>query len=134
MTEAELEAIRLKRNTGNPFAQHVGIETVRIGEGEADCVVDLRPEHLNLMGNVHGGVPLALADVATGAAAAGCGVNAVTSSGSYHFLRAVRGSSQLRAHAHVVKCGASLIVCDVELYDDADALVGKGTFELFVLA
>ena len=134
MTEAELEAIRLKRNTGNPFAQHLGIETVRLAEGEADTVMPLKPEHLNLLGTVHGGVLLTLADVATGTAAASYGIMDTTSSGEYHFLRAVRGSSSLRAHAHVVKRGASLIVCGVELYDDADALVGTGTFTLFVLS
>ena len=46
------------------FAKLLGVELLAAAEGSARLKFDPRPEHLNGLGGVHGGVIFALADIA----------------------------------------------------------------------
>lgn len=52
----------------HPFAEHLGLTIVRREAGLSTCTLDVRPEHLNPHGVVHGAVLFALADTGMGAA------------------------------------------------------------------
>ena len=51
-----------------PFAALLGVHRTAMADGRARFELDLRPEHLNPHGVVHGGVVYALADYAMGGA------------------------------------------------------------------
>ena len=45
-----------------PFLRHLGLELVDCGPGKALMRLQIRPEHLNYMGTLHGGVTCSLID------------------------------------------------------------------------
>ena len=122
------------RNQANPFAQYVGIVTTKIEKGYAEVELELRPEHLNSVGIIHGGVMLTLADVVTGSATLSYGYHAVTSSGEYHYLYPGAGLEKVTAVARCIKSGKTLMVFDVEVYGKEGKVLGKGTFTTYRLA
>ena len=122
------------RNKANPFAQYVGIVTTKIEEGYAEVELELRPEHLNSVGIIHGGVMLTLADVVTGSATLSFGYHAVTASGEYHYLAPGAGLEKVTAAARCIKNGKTLMVFDVEVYGKEGKILGKGTFTTYRLA
>lgn len=122
------------RNRANPFAQFVGIVTTKIEKGYAEAELELRPEHLNSSGIIHGGVMLTLADVVTGSATVSFGYQAVTSSGEYHYLAPGKGLEKVTATARCLKSGRTLMVFDVEVHGKEGKVLGKGTFTTYRLA
>jgi uncharacterized protein (TIGR00369 family) len=52
-----------------PFVELLGIELLRMADGEAELRFDPRPEHLNSFAVVHGGASMTLLDVAMAHAA-----------------------------------------------------------------
>jgi uncharacterized protein (TIGR00369 family) len=51
-----------------PFDALLGTRPVRVADGEAEMLLELRPEHCNRRGVAHGGVVSALLDTSLGAA------------------------------------------------------------------
>lgn len=85
MSEQYLEkAARIIRS--DPYAAHLGIEFVLIEEGHAVSRMELRDEHLNFMGLVHGGAIFSLADATFGAAANSNGTKAMAIHVSIDYL------------------------------------------------
>lgn len=121
------------RNRENPFAAYIGIKTTKIQDGYAEAELTLRPEHMNPVNVVHGGCLYTLADVVTGSAAASLGTQTVTVSGTYHYLTSAKDTTKLKACAKCLKRGKTLVTFDVEIKDDNDSLIGKGTFTSFRL-
>jgi uncharacterized protein (TIGR00369 family) len=62
-----LETVRERAEQGR-FNAWMGMRLERLSTGEAELALEVRPEHLNLMGALHGGVISSLADTATGVA------------------------------------------------------------------
>lgn len=121
------------RDQENPFSVFLGIKTTKIEEGYAEVELKLRPEYLNPTKGIHGGCLYTLGDVASGAAAASFGTKAVTVSGEYHYLAAAKNTEKVKACAKCIKRGKTLVFFDVELTDDQNNLVGKGTFVYYRL-
>ncbi len=65
------EMIRKRISDTVPFAKHIGVEIVSVGDGMSECNVQLKPELLNHIGSAHAGVIFTLAETASGGAMGG---------------------------------------------------------------
>lgn len=116
------------RNTTNPFTRYVGIEITDISEGSASATMAVSDKHLNPGGSVHGGCLFTLADTVGGAAASSYGRHITTVNSDFHFLRAGLHTSYLTGKAKEIKHGKRLMVFEITIYDDKDALLAEGIF------
>lgn len=117
----------------NPFAKLLGIRIEDASEGYCKGSLEITKDFTNPIGSVHGGVLYTLADVMSGTAAATTGYTWTTTSGEYHYLRAGLNTEKIYAEARVIKAGKKLAVFDVEVTDQSDAVLGRGTFTFYNL-
>jgi acyl-CoA thioesterase len=115
------------------FGSMVGLRHTKVAEGTAEAEIPIRPEYINLQGTVHGGVLLTLADVTGGTAACSYGHIVATVDNSYHFLRAGKDVTLLKAKANVIKAGRKIMVFDVSVCDQDEILLGEGLFSYMPL-
>jgi acyl-CoA thioesterase len=66
-----------ERLEDDPFARHLGIRVLELGEGFAKLEMEIGPQMSNFMGSIHGGAIFALADHAFAAASNSHGIPAV---------------------------------------------------------
>lgn len=117
-------------NENSGFNKHCGITCVQVEEGFSEVELPIRPECLNPGKTVHGGLLFSLGDTAAGVAAISHGVSCVTLSGNFNYLLPGTGT-KLRAFAREVRHGRTTGVYDVEIFDDAQKLVAKGTYTMY---
>lgn len=86
----------------DPFANGLGVELVEIEPGRAKFRLELRPDHLNLFGMVHGAVVFGLADAAFAAASNSFGTKAVAMSVGIDFVAAADPGGELVSEARQV--------------------------------
>jgi len=116
-----------------PFADTLGLELLKFEDGEAEVAVTLRPELTNSWEVAHGGVTMALLDVAMAHAArtpapAGEGPppsSVVTLEMKTSFMRP--GLGRLHAKARRLHATASLAFCEGSVFDEKGALVAHAT-------
>jgi acyl-coenzyme A thioesterase PaaI-like protein len=65
------DLILTDRRQAVPFARHVGVELLTMGDGEASAQLAKRPEGLNHIATHHAGALFTLVEAASGAAMAG---------------------------------------------------------------
>jgi len=116
-----------------PFAEFLGIRIATLEPGAARLQLTLRPELLNSHHGAHGGVIMALADVALAVAAIardGTAKGAYTVDLSVSFLG--QGQGTLVAEGRCLRLGKSLAFSEGEVRDEQGELVAKamGTFKL----
>jgi uncharacterized protein (TIGR00369 family) len=116
-----------------PFGELLGIVVTHREAGRARLEVELRPELLNSMHDAHGGVVMALADVALAVAAMpleGPARGAITVDLSVTFVGPGRG--RLVAEGRCLRAGKELAFSEGEVRDAGGNLVAKalGTFKL----
>jgi uncharacterized protein (TIGR00369 family) len=112
-----------------------GMRLERVAEGEVDVALELRPEHRNLVGTVHGGVIATLADTAIGLAyrtVLAEGTRHVTSQLSVTFLAPAREGT-LVARGVVVKRGKRSGYGEADVVDGAGALLARASALFAVL-
>lgn len=119
------------RRANNRFGNYVGVEVVDTREGYARCELEIREDHMNPLGSVHGGCLYTLADMAGGTASATYGTIAPTLSGEMHFLSAASGVKKLIAEANVIKCGRTVRVMNIRITDETDRLIATAVFSFF---
>ena len=98
-----------------PFSVVVGAELARLGDGQAELRIPIRPDLCHQGGFVHGGVICYAADNAmTFAAGSLLGTGVVTAGLSVEYMRPAAGDA-LIARATVVHAGRNRVVarCDV---------------------
>ncbi|HUN91335.1 MAG TPA: PaaI family thioesterase [Burkholderiaceae bacterium] len=114
----------------------LGVEVERVGEGASELSLSLREEHENSWGVAHGGVIMALLDVAMARAgrslAEGEGrpsLSTVTVEMKTTFFRPARG--RLLARGRVLHRSTTMTYCEGEIVDDAGQVFAKasGTFK-----
>ncbi|GAB2827273.1 PaaI family thioesterase [Actinocorallia aurea] len=121
-----------------PFSKLIGTRIVAFGDGEAVLELDIRDDHRQQNGLVHGGLLSYLADNAlTFAAGAEVGGNVLTSGFTIDYLRpAVTGT--LRAEGRVVRAGRTRIVTRCEIFtlppDSTPALCAVAQGDIAVLS
>ena len=116
-----------------PFAEFLGIRIATLEPGAARLQLTLRPELLNSHHGAHGGVIMALADVALAVAAIardGTAKGAYTVDLSVSFLG--QGQGTLEAEGRCLRLGKSLAFSEGEVRDEQGELVAKamGTLKL----
>ena len=115
-----------------PFVEALGFELLRFEGGEAEIGLTPRPEHMNSLNVVHGGVAMTLLDVAmahaarspnTGTAALARGV--VTVEMKTSFMRP--GLGRLVAHGKLLTQTQTLAFCEASLFSEGKHLVAHAT-------
>ncbi len=120
------------------FGAVLGFEHIESEENTAVIVLNLRQEHCNLHGTVHGGVIMSLVDAAglwSGAPRDGSVPAASTASLNCNFLRAARFGpvTSLRAEGQITKRGRSMYFSSIRLYacPSGDLIAsGQGVFSV----
>ena len=84
------------------YAAHLGARLLEIRPGYAKVALELKPQHLNFMRMIHGGVIFSLADVAFGAAANSFGKKAMALSVGIDFLAAPETDGEITAEVELV--------------------------------
>ncbi|MGE5594888.1 MAG: PaaI family thioesterase [Hyphomicrobiales bacterium] len=131
----ELQAIYSGR-----YWAHMGIEVVEVGDGRCTSRIALKDHHFNYNDVVHGGVISGLID-----SAAGLAVRSVrdpeairdrphaTSDLHVSYLGAAMGT-ELVARSRVLKAGRTAIFTEVEVFDDRDRMVARGSVTFVIAA
>ena len=119
----------LREMQATPLFDLLGFQFTGAGEGWAEVTLRTGPNTLNLYGIVHGGVWLALADAAMGAAISTVvapGTAVITVQSEFRWLRALSAET-MRARGEVLRRGRSLNHVSVECFDPGGALLGRGS-------
>ncbi len=117
-----------------PFAKEMGLE-LSLGEGgRSRLELEIRPQHMNGWGAVHGGVTMTALDVAMAVAARSLepdGKGVVTIEMKTSFMQAGPPAGRLIATGVCVHRSSGMAFCEAEARDDAGRLVAKasGTFK-----
>lgn len=108
-----------------PYANHLGMELVRLEHGEATVKLSMRDELRQPYGLLHGGATASLIDTATAMAIIGNlddGEKATTIDLNVHFLRPVSGG-EIFCTAKVVRAGKRIIFLSAEVFDDQGRVI-----------
>ncbi|AJC16928.1 MULTISPECIES: PaaI family thioesterase [Pandoraea] len=114
------------------FIDHLGIELLRAENGESELRLDLSAKHLNSWEVMHGGVTMALLDVALSTASRSVapeGTGVVTIEMKTSFMQP--GSGEMRAFGRLLHRSTTMAYCEGEVRDANGKLVAKamGTFK-----
>ena len=120
---------------GSPFYRYLGMEVLEMGEGRARLRLEVRDEHKNLYGIVHGGVLAALLDSTCSIAVGtllGEGEAAVTLDQRINFVSNVSGGV-LYGEGKALHKGRYTGVGQGEVRDEEGNLVAAGMTTVFVV-
>ena len=110
------------------FAQSIGIEVQRYGDGRATAQLTIAPRHMNSAGTLHGGAIFSLADAAFAAASNSHGTLAVSIDASISYFTAVK-AGVVTAEAREVSRNRKLATYLIDVTDDSGTLIAhfRGT-------
>lgn len=114
--------------TDPPVAKLLGFRLVRRGRDSAVCAMQVKKQHVNMIGTAHGGILCDLSDAAMGfafAARLGAGRIGVTVEFKINFLRPAFPTDRLVARAKVLSGGKNLSYLECEIRNAAGRLVAK---------
>ena len=126
--EAEmiLEAVRVRLKE-SPSSGLLGFDVESIEKGRAVFRLDVRPDHKQIHGVVHGGILAALADTAAAIAAYSVvprGTEIATVTLTIDYLAPVPGGT-VKADARVLKAGRNFVVTECEIFNEDGSLAAK---------
>ena len=107
------DMIKAHLDTAVPFANHVGVRLLEIGDGSASAELEQREEVSNHIKSMHAGAMFTLGEAASGAAMAGAlapvilNMRPVAATGAIAFKKVAMGT--LTAHAKTSRAGAELM-------------------------
>jgi acyl-CoA thioesterase len=99
----------------DPYMQLLGLQTRVLEPGRAVVTAQVRPEHLNIHGNCHGGFLYSLADAAFALASNSHDTPAVALSTQMLYFKAVRAGEYLEAHASEENLGRRTATYRIEI-------------------
>jgi len=116
----------------NPFVEALGPDLIFAGEGRSEIRLQIEPRHENALGVAHGGVLMAMLDIAMAVAAKSAdtqGRGVVTVEMKTSFLRPARG--EIRALGWCDHQSSTMAFCHAEVRDSHDRLLAQamGTFK-----
>lgn len=129
-----LEEIKARGRDANPFFRLMGIEVEGFGNGEATLAMDIRPDMLNGVGWLQGGLFTALCDEAMALALFTVldeGVRIATITESTSFLQGVR-NGRIIARGNVIKKGRQ-IAFTAGTVEDAEGYILSQTSASFAV-
>lgn len=114
------------------FIDHLGIELLRAEGGESELRLSLAAQHLNSWEVMHGGVTMALLDIAMSTACRSMapeGTGVVTIEMKTSFMQP--GTGEMRAFGCLLHRSTTMAYCEGEVRDANGKLVAKamGTFK-----
>ena len=109
------DAVKAQLSTSVPFANHVGVELLEIGDGVATARLDQRQETSNHIGSQHAGAMFTLGEAASGAAMAGGFVSVILN------VRPVAAVASIR----YVKVAKGTLEAEAKVAGDVAALLGE---------
>ena len=127
ITAEQLRLIREKFET-NHFPRSLGIELDSIEHGRARLSLEVRQQHLQLAGIMHGGAIATLIDTAVACAIVGAskpGSRFTTIEMKVNYLRPIR-EGRVVADAKLIRDGRRIVVSDCDVYDSEGKLSAKG--------
>src|SRR5215813_5620570 len=127
ITPERLRLIREKFET-NHFPRSIGIELDSISSGQARLTLEVKPQHLQLAGVMHGGAIATLIDTAVAFAIAGSSepsARFTTIEMKVNYLSAIR-EGRIVADAKVIRDGRRIIVAECDVTDSTGRLAAKG--------
>ncbi|HXU35194.1 MAG TPA: PaaI family thioesterase [Blastocatellia bacterium] len=127
ITAEQLRLIREKFET-NHFPRSLGIELDSIEHGRARLSLEVRQQHLQLAGIMHGGAIATLIDTAVAFAIVGAskpGSRFTTIEMKVNYLRPIR-EGRVVADAKLIRDGRRIVVSDCDVYDAEGKLSAKG--------
>ena len=111
----------------NTFWDYVGAEITFISNEHANCTLDIKEHHLNMVGILHGGVHATLIDSAMGLLATlqKPGKETVTIQLSINYFAAVK-EGKVTVETSVVQSSRSLVTTEGIVYDEHGKMLAKG--------
>ncbi|HYE93116.1 MAG TPA: PaaI family thioesterase [Terriglobales bacterium] len=109
--------------TADPWAKHLGVEFLEVGEGRCRVAARLQPHMVNFQGHPHGAVIFALADIAFGAACNSWGLPAVALTMTVSYLKTAAPGARLIAEARTHRQGRIAGFYDVDVTTEDGAAV-----------
>ncbi len=125
--EMDYKALMERRNQKNAFGNLVGVKIVEIRKGYARTELEIRPELMNPVDSVHGGVLFTMIDITGGSAAVSHGENVTTVDADIRYLRPGIGVNRLVCEAEEIKKGRQLLVYRVDVKDERGNILAAGT-------
>ena len=112
----------------NDFGKNIGIELIKGQNDKYYGKLEIRPEHLNPLGVVHGGCIFTLADAVCGFTIGSLGGISTTVNSYIQYFNPSFSPEYLIAEVKPRKLGKSIRHLDVEVRDDHDVLVACAEF------
>jgi len=101
----------------------LGIEVTEVRDGFAKGRLPVRKEHLNVFGDLHGGIAFALADHIAGACSNTQSGRAVLLESSIHYVRGGSEGKTIWAESVLTHCGKKIGRVDTRIFDEDGAVV-----------
>lgn len=102
----------------NPYADHLGIHLVEVGNGMAKVSANVELWHTNRLGYTHGGFIYSVADIAFELASNSHDVDAVGITTNIQFHRSSSIGATVEAVAREVHLGKTLATYQVEVFSE----------------
>ena len=118
----------LEKDRGFIFSNNYSV--LKLEENYCEMEGVITESSLNPYGIVHGGYLFGLADTVGGLAARASGRNAVTINANIDYLKSCSGG-KVKAIAKCLKCGKTISVYEVFVYDERDNLIVKASLSYF---
>lgn len=112
------------------YQEQLGIRFTKQMEGYCQVEMEVRPDHLNVLGGIHGGLLYSLADIVAGYCIHKRGESnvATTASGTVNFLNAAVNLKKIYAEGRVVKKGKRLAYTEATVYGEDGTIFAQGIF------
>ena len=123
----DYELLRDIRNRKNAFGNLVGVKIVEIREGYAKTELEVRPELMNPIDSLHGGLLFTMIDITGGSADVSHGENVTTVDADIRYLRPGIGLKKISCEAEEIKRGKQLLVYRVDVKDEQGTVLTTGT-------
>ena len=114
------------------YAKLLGLKVIEVSSGKARVAMELDERLVNPTNFAHGGAILSLADHTCGTAALTLGM-CIGGQFSVNFLSSPKNGETVFADANVIHNGRRTRVIDVEIKNQDDKMIAKGTAVAIVL-
>lgn len=133
---AQLQAFVGKEFTESPspFMRWLNPVVVSAEEGQIEFQYNVRPEWLNPMGNLHGGVTAAIMDDIIGATMFSLNEKTfiVTVNNTIDYFSTAKENDHIIAETKIIKRGKQFVNTQCEIWnEDKSRLIARGTSNLF---
>lgn len=126
MSQENIEKLRQGSIT-EPAWQLLGINLVELSDGYAKVSLKLKPEFINFVGSIHGGIIVTLADSAFGYAVNTLHYPTVAAQFNTHFLNRAYPGAELTAECRVVKAGKRATMAEISVENNDGTIIAQAT-------